>query len=144
MDLGQLEVYEQPPKVAEYLALRSQAGMNPRSEAGAEIALRNSYYAVTVYLQGELIGMGRVIGDGGCHMQVVDMAVRPDLQRQGIGKMIFGRIVDYLKREAPDKTFVSLIADGPADKLYRKFGFDYTQPEGQGMYMRIQSDRLVP
>lgn len=138
MDLGQLIVHEHPPEVADYLALRSQAGMSPRSEAGAAIGLRNSYFAVTVYLQGELIGMGRVIGDGGCHMQVVDMAVRPDLQGQGIGKMIFGRIVDYLEHEAPDKTFVSLIADGPADKLYRKFGFAYTQPEGQGMYLRIR------
>lgn len=138
MKLPELEIREEPPSVQDYLALRASAEMSPRSEEGAAIGLANSYYVVTVYAGNELIGMGRVIGDGGCHMQIVDVAVRPDYQRMGIGKTVFGRLVSHLERSAPDKTFVSLIADGPADKLYRQFGFDYTYPEGQGMYLRIR------
>ncbi len=138
LSLSELEVREQPPGVEEYLALRVSCGLSPRSEEGAAIGLANSYFAVTVYAEGELIGMGRIIGDGGCHMQIVDVAVRPDYQGKGIGKMIFARLVDHLNQSAPDKTYVSLIADVPADQLYRQFGFAYTQPEGQGMYLRIR------
>lgn len=80
--------------------------------------------------------MGRIIGDGGCFMQVVDIAVRPDLQGRGLGKTIMGEIMGFLESQAPPLTYVSLIADVPADKLYRRFGFEYTAPGGLGMYWK--------
>lgn len=33
------------------------------------------------------------------------------------------------------KTNVSLIADVPADRLYMKYGFQYTEPRSRGMYL---------
>lgn len=81
--------------------------------------------------------MGRVIGDGGCFLQIVDIAVRPDYQGQGLGKVIMNELMDYLKRETPADAYVSLIADQPADKLYLKYGFRYTAPDSLGMYLRI-------
>ncbi|MNI32668.1 Acetyltransferase (GNAT) family protein [compost metagenome] len=68
-------------------------------------------------------------------MQIVDIAVRPDFQGRGLGKMIMKELIDYLDREAPPKTYVSLMADVPADQLYLKFGFQYTAPRSQGMYL---------
>lgn len=134
-----LKILHEAPSLEDYLALRRQAGLSERSREGAAIGLRNSFFTVSVYRESELVGMGRVIGDGGCFMQVVDIAVRPDFQGQGLGKWVMGEIMEYLEREAPPKTYVSLIADVPADRLYLQFGFQYTQPRSQGMYLWLKS-----
>lgn len=133
----QVRIVREVPDAENYAALRKQAGLSPRSEQGIKIGLGNSLFAVSLYAGGELIGMGRVIGDGGCFLQIVDIAVRPDYQGQGLGKVIMNELMDYLKRETPADAYVSLIADQPADKLYLKYGFRYTAPDSLGMYLRI-------
>ncbi|MNO21456.1 Acetyltransferase (GNAT) family protein [compost metagenome] len=131
----EIMIARESPVVSDYIRLRELAGLSARSEEGAAIGLQNSLFAVSLYAGDELIGMGRVIGDGGCFMQIVDIAVRPDFQGRGLGKMIMKELIDYLDREAPPKTYVSLMADVPADQLYLKFGFQYTAPRSQGMYL---------
>ncbi|MEF2966305.1 GNAT family N-acetyltransferase [Paenibacillus sp. M1] len=136
-DKFDFKVVNSAPAVAEYLNLREQAGMSPRSEEGAALGLRNSLFAVSLYQDSELVGMGRVVGDGGCFMQVVDIAVRPDFQGRGLGTAIMREIMRYLEEETPANAYVSLIADVPADKLYAKFGFEYTEPRSRGMFLRM-------
>ncbi|MDQ0242640.1 GNAT superfamily N-acetyltransferase [Bacillus fengqiuensis] len=98
--------------------------------------LENSIFAVTLRVTSKLIGMGRIIGDGGCFYQIVDIAVEPAYQGRGLGKVIMSELTAYLNDFAPEAAYVSLLADVPADKLYRQFGFDYTQPKSVGMYKR--------
>ena len=40
--------------------------------------------------------MGRVIGDGGTTFQIVDIAVDPDYQGQGYGRVILEKIMEYI------------------------------------------------
>ncbi|MCY9514408.1 GNAT family N-acetyltransferase [Paenibacillus apiarius] len=131
-----IHIVHEAPTPEEYTSLRVAAGLSPKSLAGAEIALKNSIFAVTLRHEDELVGMGRIIGDGGCFYQVVDIAVAPSYQGQGLGKMIMAEITNYLEHNAPDKSYVSLLADVPADHLYKKFGFDYTHPKSLGMFKR--------
>ncbi len=84
--------------------------------------------------------MGRVVGDGGAFFQVVDMAVEPEHQGQGIGKAIFAALVDWLRETAPDSAYVSLVADGEARHLYAQFGFEPVMPASIGMALRIRRD----
>lgn len=65
--------------------------------------------------------MGRVIGDGGTVFQIVDVAVLKSYQGQGYGSQIMEHIMKYIKNVVVESTYVSLIADYPADKLYAKF-----------------------
>ncbi|WP_442905530.1 GNAT family N-acetyltransferase [Halomonas sp. BC04] len=51
--------------------------------------------------QRELIGMGRVAGDGGTFFQVVDIAVAPQHQGRGLGKIIMNEICRYIDHEVP-------------------------------------------
>ncbi|MGF9700298.1 GNAT family N-acetyltransferase [Paenibacillus sp. MABNR03] len=125
-----------PPAAEEYLALRHTAGLSPMSRQGAEIGLPNSLFAVCLREEKGLVGMGRVIGDGGCFFQVVDIAVHPEYQGRGYGKLIMGEIMDYLRRHVPARGLVSLLADVPADRLYSQFGFVYTGPKSEGMWWR--------
>lgn len=80
--------------------------------------------------------MGRVVGDGGSFCQVVDICVLPEHQGQGLGKMIMQEIQRYLAA-LPSSCYVSLLADGNADKLYAQFGFRDTMPHSKGMYLKI-------
>ena len=81
--------------------------------------------------------MGRIVGDGGCNFEVVDIAVLPDCQRRGIASKIMLSLMDYLRANAPKTAYVSLIADAGAPTLYRKFGFKPTAPESIGMALRL-------
>ncbi|MDR9748442.1 GNAT family N-acetyltransferase [Paenibacillus taichungensis] len=134
--MDQIHIEHTPPSAAEYLALRKSAGLSEMSKEGTEIGLPNSLFAVCLREENEIVGMGRVIGDGGCFFQVVDIAVRPDQQGRGYGKLIMSEIMNYLRAHVPARGLVSLLADVPADRLYAQFGFTYTSPKSEGMWWR--------
>lgn len=126
------------PGTAEYCALRVRCGLSPRSEAAAQSGLPGSLFATVVRDQGKLIAMGRVVGDGGCNFEVVDIAVHPDYQRQGIGQRVMDAIMDYLHTSAPESAYVCLIADDHSPALYGKYGFRPTTPRSIGMALSIR------
>lgn len=138
MDLSAYSTVARTPSVEEYLHLRAVAGLSSFSKAAATHGLRGTVFAVVVLHGDAAIGMGRLIGDGGCFFQVVDIAVDPRHQGQGLGRSIMKAIMQYVNAELPDSAYVSLIADVPANKLYEKFGFQETAPRSLGMAYRVK------
>ncbi|WP_150275421.1 GNAT family N-acetyltransferase [Paenibacillus tepidiphilus] len=132
---SRLEIRHECPSVEQYLQLRREAGLSAMSAAGAEVGLPRSCFAVTLLEDGGLVGMGRVIGDGGCFFQVTDIAVKPACQGRGLGKIIMREIKGYLDT-LPAQTYVSLIADGEAARLYAQYGFVPVMPASQGMFLK--------
>ncbi|NGQ96837.1 GNAT family N-acetyltransferase [Brevibacillus sp. SYP-B805] len=129
-------VVDKAPSVDEYLRLRREAGLSEKRAEAAAVGLANSLFAVTIYHHDSAVGMGRIIGDGGCFYQIVDIAVMPAHQGKGLGKLIMERLMHYLDTHAHPTAYVSLIADVPANQLYEKFGFQPTAPRSVGMYKR--------
>jgi GNAT superfamily N-acetyltransferase len=125
------------PRVDEYLALRVAAGLSAMSVEGAAIGLPASWCSVCVRDGDTLIGMGRVVGDGGLFLWVVDIAVTPAWQGQGWGYRIMQALMDEVRARVPGRTMVGLIADGSAHRLYEKFGFRLVAPGSQGMLLRL-------
>ena len=81
------------PSVEAYNQLRVNAGMNstkPHSEV--EKALKGTLFLVSVYEEDELIGLGRIVGDGGVTFVVSDIMVDKKFQRQGIANQIMEMI----------------------------------------------------
>ena len=72
-----VELVERFPGVADYRRLREATGLSPKSEAAAERGLAHTTYGVSLLRNGEVVGMGRIVGDGGCFHFVVDIAVVP-------------------------------------------------------------------
>ncbi|GAA2536210.1 GNAT family N-acetyltransferase [Streptomyces koyangensis] len=126
-----------PPAVDTYLRLRVVSGLSAKTREAAEAGLPHTWHGVTVLCGDEPVGMGRVIGDGGCFFQVVDICVAPEHQGQGLGKRIMGELAGELERRAPDGAYVLLIADGDARFLYEKFGFRETAPASVGMHRLV-------
>ncbi len=128
---------EGAPGVEDYVRLRAAAGLGGRSLEAARAGLPGTIHGVRILHDGRCVGMGRLIGDGGCFFQVVDIAVDPAHQRRGLGKRIVGALVTYLEENAPSSAYVSLIADGEANRLYEQFGFRPTAPASIGMALTI-------
>lgn len=126
------------PAVEEYLALRVDAGLSAMSAEGAAVGLRASWCSVCVRADGELIGMGRVVGDGGLFLFVVDVAVAPAWQRRGLGRRIMTALMEQVSARAHSRTMVGLIADGNAFRMYAQFGFKFVAPAAHGMMLRIE------
>jgi len=132
MDVAQVELVERFPGAEDYCRLRADAGMAPRTIEAARRGLPNTLYGVSLLCNEEVVGMGRVIGDGGCFFIVVDIAVAPALQGQGLGKRIMGALDDWLRANAPVSAVVSLAADGDAKHLYARYGFVDTTDGANG------------
>jgi GNAT superfamily N-acetyltransferase len=81
--------------------------------------------------------MGRVIGDGGWYFHVIDMAVLPDHQRQGLGAAVLDRLLAEIRDRAPAGAWVNLLADPPGRALYRRRGFAETAPGSIGMALHL-------
>ncbi|MFD3797016.1 GNAT family N-acetyltransferase [Streptomyces californicus] len=129
------EVGEGVPSVEVFRRLRTDAGLSDKAPEAVAIALPNTWYGVILRREGEPIGMGRIIGDGGTAFQIVDICVHPAHQGRGLGKRIMAALTEELERRAPATAYVSLIADGPARFLYEKFGFaDTAGHDSIGMY----------
>ena len=124
---------ERFPDVDGYLRLRAAAGMHEKTREAAARALPNTLYGVQLQRDGELVAMGRVIGDNGCFFTVVDIAVAPEWQGQGLGKRIMAALDAWLLRNVPPSAYVTLVADGDAKYLYEKFGFVESAPVAVNM-----------
>ncbi|MFB6271030.1 MAG: GNAT family N-acetyltransferase [Halobacterium sp.] len=127
---------EELPTPERFQELRAAADMAERSREGVERGLSNSVYGVTIVETDTetVVGMARIVGDGGSVYHVCDMAVHPDHQRQGLGSRMMDAIMDYVDEHAPPDAYVNLMAD--VDGFYEQWGFEETRPASKGMFYR--------
>lgn len=120
------ELRPEAPSSEDYLRLRHVAGLTPCPVQQARRAVAGGWRACHVVHEGEAVAMGRVISDGGWYFHVVDMAVVPEHQRQGIGDAMLSWLLEQIDEAAPEHAFVSLMADPPGRRLYERHGFTDT------------------
>jgi len=136
--MSELPILFETPAVDEYCAMRAVTGLSPKTAEAASQGLPGTLFAVCIRDGDELIGMGRVIGDGGLNYEIVDMAVHPDYQRQGHGYRIMEALMSFVRESASESAYVCLLADDGAPALYKKFGFEFTAPRTVGMALIIK------
>ena len=132
------EVKAQTPSVEDYIRIRLAAGLSEKTKEAAEIGLKNSLFSVVVFDGSEPVGLGRIVGDGGCFFEIVDIAVLPEHQKQGLGRRIMEALMRYIYEHAPKSAYVSLMADHGTPAFYERFGFQRSElPKSAGMYLRV-------
>ncbi|WP_404970076.1 GNAT family N-acetyltransferase [Vibrio campbellii] len=127
---------EHVPSPQEYCEMRVKAGLSPKSLKAAEIGLPNSLYGVSIRDDELFIAMGRVVGDGACNFEIVDVAVDPSYQGKGLGRKVMEYIDGYLSSAALEGSYVSMIADEPV--FYEKLGYRLVAPKSQGMTKKFK------
>ncbi|MPS63795.1 MAG: N-acetyltransferase [Chryseobacterium sp.] len=131
-----MQIIENQLSVEDYRNMRKVSGLSEKTLMAAEIALKNTLHSVAILNDNKVIGIGRIVGDGGAFAQVVDVCVHPDFQRRGVGKMIMENLMSYINT-LPTSCYISLLADGDAKYLYEKYGFKETAPDSVGMAIKI-------
>lgn len=90
----------------------------------AEQSLDQSLFGVVVEFRDDVVGMGRVVGDGAIYFYIQDIAVVPMHRSRGIGDLIMTAITQYLQEHAPEKAFVGLFSSQGKELFYNRHGFN--------------------
>ena len=111
-----------------------RVGMDFHSAAKHKRAFQNSHTVVFVFDNKNLIGFGRAISDGEYQAAIYDVAILPDYQRNGIGKMIINHIVERTQ----GCNYILYAAPGRED-FYQKIDFRRMKT---GMALFVDSERM--
>lgn len=121
------------PSADDYVSLRMRSGMGTKDLKRSEVALKNSLYIMAIYDENKLIGFGRIVGDYGITYVVSDIMVDKEYQRRGLANLIMEHIDKYFEKNTFDDSYIFLIANSPADLLYKKYKFEYLGEDRHGM-----------
>jgi GNAT superfamily N-acetyltransferase len=118
-----IEIREGLPSPEEYTCLRVAVGWGTQDPEVVEKGLPGSLYCVCAYHGTEIIGMGRVIGDGGLVYYVQDVIVVPQYQHQGVGTRLMDCIMGYIRKRGARNVIVGLMAAHGKEPFYERYGF---------------------
>lgn len=95
------------------------------------LAMDNTLFRVSVYDDEKIVGMARMIGDMGLNYYIKDVAVKPEYQRRGIGKMMVEELMKFIyeNSERNSDVFVELCTMPDKIPFYEKFGFSANEAQ---------------
>lgn len=137
-----LELIENQLTVEEYLFLRRQVHWKTLSEEQAGRALAGSLLTVKAYWNQELVGMGRMVGDGAVICYIQDLIIVPKAQEHGIGSKLLEHLkafAESLRLENTELMLDLMCAKGRED-FYQAHGFlaRPTENLGPGMILYLK------
>jgi ribosomal protein S18 acetylase RimI-like enzyme len=72
---------------------------------------------------GEVVGYGRLVGDGGLYIYIQDLIVHPKHQGQGIGNSLLEELHNIVREMKSSRRRVVLVADSGVQGFYEKAGY---------------------
>ena len=120
-----IEYIDEAPTLEEYKEMRRAVNFMVLSDRIAGNALNNAFHITTVRDCGRAIGMIRVLSDGSYANFITDVMVIPEYQKQGIGRELMRRTVDFMKSTLePGETIVLYLMSAIGkEEFYKQFGF---------------------
>ena len=121
-----ITLVENEISLEEYLTLREKVGWKKLTDKQATQALAICLYKVkAVDEDGQVVGMGRVVGDGAVVCYIQDLIVIPKVQKLGIGSMIIQKLKAYVEavREEGSTMMLCLMCAKGREPFYEKHGF---------------------
>lgn len=121
-----ITLVENEISLEEYLTLREKVGWKKLTDKQATQALANCLYKVkAVDEDGQVVGMGRVVGDGAVVCYIQDLIVIPQVQKRGIGSMLIQKLKAYVEaiREEGSIMMLCLMCAKGREPFYEKHGF---------------------
>jgi GNAT superfamily N-acetyltransferase len=133
-----VKIVDGTPSADEYAAFRAHVHWPAVDATQAAEGLRASLASVLARdVDDTLVGMGRVVGDGGVYLYLQDVIVLERWRNNGIGTRITEALLDHVRELGGPGTFVGLMAAAGAGPFYERFGF---QPRGEdrpGMWLTL-------
>lgn len=112
--------------VQEFISLWETVWGKAPSLEQTELAMKHTLFRVSVYDKNKIVAMARMIGDMGLEYYIKDVAVRPEYQHKGIGKLLINELIKYIEENSISNTNVFVELSAMPDKIpfYEKFGFE--------------------
>jgi ribosomal protein S18 acetylase RimI-like enzyme len=123
------------PSPADYNRLRVAVGWGGYDEDVIRNALPSTLYCVCAFVDEEIVGMARVIGDDGMVFYIQDVIVLPEYQHQGIGTQLMDTVMSFIRAHAHHNTIIGLMAAVGKEAFYEKYGFNVRPDETHGAGM---------
>lgn len=127
------------PKIREFVKLFNSVGWERDIKRVKEHKKHNSF-AVSLYIDAEIVGMGRVVGDG-AYFTIYDIVVDKNYQGLGIGSIVMMEIVEWYKSIEDDDTYLYLNASKNREPFYEKFGFRSRPNDDVGAGMKWYGEK---
>ena len=130
-NMKNLEIKHDELTAEEFRYLWKSVWGEPPSLEQTELAMKNSLFRVSVYIDNKIVAMARAIGDKGLCYYIKDVVVHPDYQRKGIGKILIQEILKFINDNGIPETqiFVELCAMPDKIPFYKKFGFESNEAQ---------------
>ena len=123
---GKVKLVDNILQAEDFVRLRIEAGFVEIPVEHARKALQNGLLNVSAIYNGELVGMGRLVGDGAMYWYLQEIIILPNFQRKGIGTMIVNHLIDYAKANSITGKFTTIggVSAKGKEPFYKKMGFD--------------------
>jgi len=123
---GEVRLVDNILQAEDFVRLRIETGFAEVPVEHARKALQNGLINVSALYNGELVGMGRLVGDGAMYWYLQEIIILPQFQRKGIGTMIVNHLVDYAKANSITGKFTTIggVSAKGKEPFYEKMGFE--------------------
>ena len=123
---SQIRLVDNILQAKDFIRLRIEVGLVEVPVEHARKALQNGIINVSAIYNGELIGMGRLIGDGAMYWYLQEIIVLPQFQGKGVGTMIVNHLIDYAKANSISGEFTTIggVSAKGKEPFYEKMGFE--------------------
>ena len=136
---GEISLVDNILQAEDFVRLRIETGFAEVPVEHARKALQNGLINVSAIYNGELVGMGRLVGDGAMYWYLQEIIILPKFQRKGIGTMIVNHLVDYAKANSVTGKFTTIggVSAKGKEPFYEKLGFEII-PNGMKKMIEIE------
>jgi ribosomal protein S18 acetylase RimI-like enzyme len=126
----------------EYRSLLAAVEWRPleQDDVALAAALEVSWNVTARTLDGQLVGLARVLDDGVLYASIWDVIVRPERQRGGIGRALLAAVLE----QTAGRRLVSLVSTAAGEALYRSAGFAETDGRSTALFRRAHEPEPLP
>ena len=128
-----VEIVARKPTPAEYESVVASVGFRSHDHAAVDVALANTPYCVCAVDGKEVIGLGRIIGDGAISFLLTNVMVRPSHQRRGIGSRIVRVLCEAVEALPYHNIVVEAVPLPGLQSFYERLGFRASRTATPGM-----------
>ena len=118
-----ISIVDRAPTVAEYQGLESAVGFRTHNQPAISQALSNSVFAVCAIEGSEIVGSGRIVGDGAISFLLTNILVIPSHQRMGIGTAIVNRLCTMMETLPWENMVLEVAPLAGLKEFYERNGF---------------------
>ncbi len=124
--------------VEEYTGLRKHTDWWEVDIEAVVTALNASLFTVVAVESNEVVGFGRIVGDG-LYYYIHDLIVHKEYRNAGIGKSLMSELMLYLRNNVRPGSFIGIMAASGLRKYYESFGFKVRDENAPGMFQLISN-----